>query len=475
MVAATGFVCVQSRIPPHRAFGDCWEYWYQVESLARHSSPDLRPSDRSAVDAVAAELGLEPSPVIPHAYVATQDDRWYGVHFWAYALSAVPARLVLGEVGGSILTSLRVTNAVWLVIGVGFALFGSRAPVRERSALVGLATIGPTIWYVGWNGAELFSWTFVLVAVVAYRDGRYSLAAFTAAMAAIQNPPAGLFAGAAVIAAFLVGRWRPVTWTMIGTAIGLVPYAFYGFHYGQPNLIVGGPEYVGIRNLSWARTWGLATDLNHGLLPFQPGLVLLVIVGTVGLLRRPTPHRLLLLVATAAMALGCQVAHNWNSACEGAQRYLVWLLPAFAAVAVEGLGRRWGRAVAASVGLHVVLLVVHQVNGVRDSAHLSHTPIADWVLNHCPWLYWPEHEVFVERTNNADGWPYRPARLPIGFVRPQDGFVSKLLVDPATVSRVGERYHVEPFYAAELVRLATSERGLFYVHPPPAAVRYRAP
>ncbi len=474
-VAVAGFVWVQAGIPPHRAYGDCWEYWYQVESLARHGTPELRPADRAAVDTAAAELGLESSPLAPHAYERTPDGRLYGVHPWAYALSAVPARLALGAAGGPMLASLRVANALWVAAAVGVALFGSRAPLRERFALVGLATIGPAVWYLDWAGAELYSWSLGLMAVVAYRDRRYPLAALAAGLAAIQNPPAGLFAAAAVLAAASAGRWRSAAWAVAGAAVSLLPYAFYQYHYGQPSLIVNGPEYAGVRNVSWARTWGLATDLNHGLLPYQPGLLLLALFGAIRIVLRPTRHRLLFLAGAAAMGLSCQVAHNWNSACEGLQRYLVWMLPAVAAVAVEGLGGRWGKVVAVVVGLHAVLLIAHQASGLREAAHLSQTPAAEWMLTHYPELYRPDFETFVERTNNADGWPYRSAPLPLGFVRPADGSVSKLLVDPATADRLGDRYDVDPAHVAELVRRAAGERGLFFAHPPRGAVHFRPP
>ena len=86
---------------PDRVNGDAWEYWYQAESFHRHGSPELWPEDVAAVNGEAHRLGLGAAPVEPYAYATAPDGRMYGVHFWAYALSAVPAEEYLRRTGGS--------------------------------------------------------------------------------------------------------------------------------------------------------------------------------------------------------------------------------------------------------------------------------------------------------------------------------------------------------------------------------------
>jgi hypothetical protein len=387
-------------------------------------------------------------------------------------MCGVPAKAGLRWAGKSELLWPVVSNALWLLLAVGIALFGSRAPVGERLALVGLAASGPGWQYVGWPGSELFSWAFVLIAVVAFRDRRYGWAGLGAGLAALQNPPIILFGAFAVAAAARERRWRTALGAVAGTAVGLIPYAFYQYHFGKPNLIAA--DLARTEYISWCRTWSQIADLNQGLVPFVP---LLVVGGAAGALRglyTRTPGTLFLVGATVAVAVGTQVSRNWNSGCDGVQRYLVWLIPLVAGVAVTGIGNRralWGLA-AAAVVVHGGLIAVYAETGVLARGYLGHTRLAEWALVHCPELYWVEPEIFVERTQHTDNWPMTPARFPVAFIRP-DGTVSKMLLDAESVERVAEVFETSPTYLMELRSRAAGRAEPFYAHPPHGTVRVR--
>ena len=327
--------------------------------------------------------GMDPPPEHPYAYVATPDGRWYGVHFWAYALSAVPAAEYLERTGGSKLLAPRVTNAAWFVLAIGMTLFGSSAPVGQRLALAGLAAVGPVVWYLTWPGAEVFSWALVLIGVVAYRDRRYGWAGLAAGLAATQNPPAAFLGAAAVLAAAWERDWRSAVAAAAGSAVSLVPFAFFQYHFGKPNLIAA--EFATTDSITWVRTWGLATDLNQGLFPYAPLLVVGAAVGAVRLAFLRHVRGLLLVAAGVAMAVGVQVAHNWNSDCVGLQRYLVWMIPLAAGVAVEGLsGWRPGAFAVVAVVAHAVILYgIHRTEAIQ-AGYLTHTAMAEWVLTSPP-------------------------------------------------------------------------------------------
>jgi hypothetical protein len=416
------------------------------------------------------------SPEAPYAYMQTPDGLWFGQHFWLYALSTVPAKVCLEWSGETSLLAPALTNAVWYLLAIGVALFGPSAPVGQRAALVALSGAGPVIWYLPWPGAEIFSWSLALIAVVTYRDRRYVWAGLAAGLAATQNPPVILLGGVAVLAALADRRWRVAVGAAAGTAVGLVPYAFFQYHFGAPNLIMIGAEYAGVRNLSWVRTVGFVTDFNQGLLPYLPVLVVGMLVGTVRMVYTRNRNGLLLVASGLGMALGTEVSHNWNSSCFGLQRYLVWMIPVAAGVAVVGIGgcrRMWLIAVAAVVTHTAIELAYERYKGLRGG-ELDHTGVAEWVLTYCPRLYWAEPEVFVERGQHRDGWPYRPADFPIVFAR-EDGTVSKMLLGPEDVEKVPLRFEVAPDFLAGLRQRAANESTLFYVHPPHGAVRERPP
>jgi hypothetical protein len=174
--------------------------------------------------------------------------------------------------------------------------------------------------------------------------------------------------------------------------------------------------------------------------------------------------------------VGTQVSQNWHSGCDGLQRYLVWVLPLFAGVAVTGIGGRWrlwAFAVVAALA-HVATLEQHQQPERYPGGYLDHTRTAKWVLTHCPRLYWAEQEIFIERTRHGDDWPGTPSDFPLAFVRP-DGTVSKMLLAPADVEKTAARFDVDPGYMEQLRSQAARETGLFYAHPPHGAVRAKLP
>jgi hypothetical protein len=453
--------------------GDIWEHWLIAESFDRHGSPELRDEDIPPVYGAAARLGQGDPPPRPHAYETAPDGRRYGVHFWAYAMCGVPAKAFLRWTGRDELAWPGLSNAVWFLLALGVVLFASAAPVRERLALAGLAAAGPGWVYVGWPGSELFSWAFLLIAVFAYRDRRYGWSGLAAGLAALQNPPSILFGGVALLAAARERRWRSAAATCLGVAVGLLPYAFFQFHFGKPNLIA--KDFARLEYISWMRTWSQFADLNQGLLPFAPVLLVAFAFGAVRVALARDVRGLLLLAGAAAVAVGTQVSRNWNSSCDGLQRYLVWLIPLLAGVAVQGLGN--GRVLwvlaALAVAVQGALVPVYRETGALERGYLGHTAMAEWALVHTPALYWAEHEVFVERTRRDDNWPMTPSPFPVAFVRP-DGTVSKMLLDAGGVENVARVYEVDPGYLEQLRAEAAGRTDPFYAHPPRGAVRVRA-
>jgi hypothetical protein len=463
--------------PPWLA-GDIWEHWLIAESFDRHGTPELfQDEDTVPVYAEAARLGLPKPPVIPHAYLPTPKGRIFGVHFWGYAMCGVPVKAYLRWSGRSELAWPGLLNAIFFLLAVGITLFVSTAPVGERLALAGLSIAGPGWLYVGWPGSELYSWAFILIAVVLFRDRRYGWSALACALASLQNPPLLVFGGITFLMALRERRWLSAVGTILGTVVGLIPYAFFYYHFGKPSPIAA--DFARTAYISWCRTWSQLTDLSQGLLPFVPLLVFGFGYAAVRIVIRRDLRALLLLGATIAVAVGTQVSRNWNSGCDGLQRYLVWLIPLLAGVVVYGFRNRcalWVFTVC-EVLVHSALLPIYQETNARDEGYLGHTAMAKWVLNHCPELYWAEPEVFIERTRHDEiDWAKPWESIPAGYARP-DGTVSKLLLDAQSVEKVPTTFEVEEAYLAALRAEAASRSDpaeQFYVHPPRGAVRVKA-
>lgn len=450
--------------------GDGMEYWYTVESLARHLSPELREDDEFAVNArfpgpaatltdPATAIDIPPYPAT--GYADTRDGRRYAAHFWAYSLSAVPARWLLGAVGGDPMASLQLANAAWFLLALFVVLFAWDVPWPKKLAFVALAFVGPAIAYLPYTGAEAFTWANAVLAVVALDNKKYARCSLFACLGATQNPPLALLGVAAVGLAAAKRQWKDAGLAALAGLVAVVPMAFYFAHFGKFSLIAGAATSTA--NIGLERTLSMIFDLNQGLAGYVP---LLPLAALIGLLLGRSRVQFAVAVAVVGMMLMAQTQTNWNGGAAGLHRYLVWMIPLFAWVAADGLGRRTAIAFAAGVFvIHLPLLAAFPTDRL---SYLEQRPLARWVLNQVPQLYSPPAEVFVERQLHSE-FADPVAELPVGFARPH-GTVTKLLVVNGCESRLSRYFVVSPEYLPELLaRIAEAETPT-YLHPPRGAV-----
>ncbi len=475
---------------PFARNGDGWEYLVTLESLDRHASFDIRDDDIAAALARVKPDDLAGQPITfeagmgmytreannPDAYRTTAAGVRYPLHFWLYPVVAYPAKLGLRLVGGQELNALRVTNGGLFLFGLGMLLFASKPGWERRVSLAVLVGVTPVVWYLPFTGAEVFSFGLIAAAMACYDRERYGLAALLAGLAATQNPPLVLVAGVCMLAALWRRKWGQSGWAVLGTGAAFLPVAFYLLTFGRPGLI--SDEHTNTKYIGLDRTLCLLFDLNIGLLPYVPLLVVAVAAAGLRLLLKFDVRALLIGAAVAGMLLGVQVQVNWNSDCRGMMRYLVWMLPPLAWIAAEGLPRWWlaGLAAAGTLASGWVLLY----DPPSNENYLEHRPLARWVMTKAPNLYNPQHEVFVERQIHNDdayrldavaGAPadYRVA-LPLGFGR-DNGEITKILANRESAKRLTQRFVISPEYLPTLLAAAEASETPIYIHPPKRTVR----
>lgn len=465
-VAVLAYVAVRTPVRD----GDGMEYWYTVESLARHLSPELREDDELAVNArfpgPAATLSdpnaaIDIPPYPATGYAETRDGRRYAAHFWAYSLSAVPARWLLAAVGGNPMVSLQLTNAAWFLFALFVVLFAWDVPWPKKLVFVALAFVGPAIASLPYTGAETFTWANAVLAVVALDRKKHARCSLFACIGATQNPPLALLGVVAVGLAAVSRQWKDASLAALAGLVAVVPMAFYFAHFGKLSLIAGAATSTA--NVGLERGLSMIFDLNQGFAGYVP---LLPLAALVGLLMGRSRARFGVAVATIGMMLMAQTQTNWNGGAAGLHRYLVWMIPLFAWVATDGLGRVGPVVFAAGVlVIHIPLLTLFPTDRL---SYLEQRPLARWVLNQVPQLYSPPVEVFVERQLHSE-FADPVAELPVGFARPH-GNVTKLLVVKGCESRLSRYFVVSAEYREELLaRIAEAETPT-YIHPPRGAM-----
>ena len=467
LLLAAGLVAWAVGTKPDR-YGDGHEYLLMTEALTRHRDPALTPDVLDAVQVATQKQGIDFVSPPDSGFFLAHNARRYSWHFWAYPLSAVPARVWLEWVGGDPLRALQLTNVGWYLLAVGVAGFAGVGPPVRRAGYLLLTCVGPAVWYLPFTGAEVFTWTLVVSAFVFLDRRQYAVAAFAAGLGATQNPLAALFVAAVVGASLREWSARITLTAAVAGSVCLAAPTFYWWHFGVPSLIAADP-HLNSGRVTWAKSLGLLADPNYGLLPFAPGLVLLAAAGLWPSLRRQPLVTATLLGAMAVAGLLAQGMIHWNGAAMGPHRYLLWLSPPLAWVAANGLAARprlgWaalGLAVVVQAGI-LVAAAPERLDYIRPNA------LARFIWRKAPWLNDPDPQVFLVRNTGCEK-PAAEFKPPVGFVA-RYGVVTKLLLTPETVPLLPVRFHVDPAYLAEVERAAAGRTGFFYLHPPKDAVR----
>jgi hypothetical protein len=394
--------------------GDGPEYYLMSESLLRHLSPDARPEDLQSLTERAARWHLYVNfDALSQGYFEAANASRYSYHFWGYSLLTVPARALLRLVGANDLKGAQITNALVFLYALHQALFATALPRRAALGLGLLALFSPAVWFVLWTHPEAFCFALVLLALVWARAGRRHLPILAVALAAMQNPPLLLLLVPLWVRGCLApGRlridWRAALKASLAALPIVLPPLFFFVRFGTPSVIARNSASASL--VSLRRALELFFDLNLGLLPYAPLILVLFLVGLLLSCRSWARARVAWssVIVLLAMALASSATTNWNHGTAGPSRYTIWMLPlllmgvaeAYAAALYGGSTRARGMWTAAVVlAISFQILIVFSRGGLRQSSDwIAHSYAARFVLRHAPAWYNPSPAIFVERT-----------------------------------------------------------------------------
>ncbi len=448
-------------------YGDAPEYLLMAESLFRHGSPELREGDLFAVTRAFERYGIE---FPPHGrllgYYKSEDEQRFSYHFWAYSAATLPVRLLLSPLGLDPLKAPQVTNALLMAATLLVVLLFAPLGEPHKLLLNALLYLSPALWFILWPHPEVFSFAFTAIALVLFLRRSFGGAVLCVAVAALQNPQLSLllaffwakgamelrlgWRGGLLVNAAVPWR-RALAMTLPALVVTIHPL-FYYWHFGTPSIVAD--EATSLGKLSVSRALGLLFDLNLGLLPYIPVALLayLVAVGRSGWRERRVTSTVQLFAVLSAILLANTLQWNYNHGTSGPSRYVIWLLPIiFFGLIGEARGRGW--LVTATLAVLVQLGVVWSRGGfVPPYDYLRHSPVAAFVLDHAPWLYSPDYEVFIKRTLHVEG---QPTQGP--YVYKVDGRCRKVLARRDHEQKVREQCgsvpeRYLPFFRAKVSR-----------------------
>jgi hypothetical protein len=426
--------------------GDVDEYALTTIAIADHGSADIRLADvahaRTLLPPSYDPLwdlighGIADGRAVPKpGFVRDNAGQVRALHFFAYPALAAPSLKLFEAVGVPPSKCFQAVNLA-LVFVLGAALLRLFGDARRALAGVAAFLLCGGFLYASWSSPEAMSAAALLAALAFACTGAPLAAGLLAGLAAMHNPPIGLFCVFAPLLQRATGMpWRealaPRNLSRLGLAgvLAALPIAWSMYTFGEPSVIAkhaASPELASLMRLQ-----SLFFDLSQGMLIGVPALMAAVAFWCAR--RAPVPA-LLAVAFAVAMAAPALVTQNWNSAAAGMMRYAFWCAMPLLFVFLWEL-----RAMVRLPVLGLAALVLVQAGALhlgRRYGNLDFNPVARAVLLHAPAWYDPEPEIFYERVAHVESYPNLAT---VAVYRGKDGAVRKTLLhssNPAAAAAI---------------------------------------
>jgi hypothetical protein len=402
MASLTAVLIAASADSNPRRVGDGAEYLVMALNLSRLHPPALSVDEkRELVDRLAVTPGFRISTLDQPLVGA--DGRQDFPHFWLYPLVVAPVLAVVNGLG------LHPNHAFTIVNGLLLLLLSWWFVKGHRAIAAALLVAGPLIWWIDKAHAEVFLFIMIAGAIVIV-DHAPVLALVAAGLAAAQNSGAlVVLAGLAIYV--LVYQRRNATFIALAAAVAMaaLPPLYYVWHLGTWSPLAETVErgMPGLRAVLTA-----LIDLNLGLVPYAPLLVVLALVG-IKAQRRRTLVLVAALFATLLIVLSRPLNLNHGGS-PGISRYALWLLACLTPLVAHGaesLERR--RPLLMAIFLMTVVAMSWYSFRPEAVDRGGGTPSmgATMVWTRWPSLENPLPEVFAERASGVDGEPPVPIAI----------------------------------------------------------------
>ena len=456
--------------------GDAFEYLYMTQAFQNHWTPNVTTQDFASSEGAIAQNQI-PAPQYPNSgFFLTASGLQFSYHFWLYPLVVVPVKILLEAMGFNGLLAFQATNVLLFLSSLWSAAILARLDLGRRIAFTAFLALNPALWYLQWWSPEIFSYSFVIFALVAGTRKQYAVATVLAAFAATQNSPLLFLVGHFMMLGIFDGwpkgaRAQFFHLVQFGLAFlpAALPYLFYLYFYQVPSLILANES--GWKMIHHQKFLDFFLDWNMGILPYMPALLFLFILGTVKAVLCRSYRSLILVVMILVAVLSTTQTHNWNSDCAGLMRYATWMTPWMAFVILQEISLAGKWRVAWWGGLAFQCIVLASFGGVvANISYVRMTPMAALALNHAPGWYSPYPETFIERTRHQE------IKANFAFYAAPNGSIRKILVDSASFQQFAAlqniAYQVQsPTILNQMAAVMGDSEGLRYFDFPDQTVR----
>jgi len=415
--------------------GDGVEYALQVEAWLNHRSMDIREEDFFSTAyfyggdiAQGAKERLQIDG--EYKYIALNGNR-YAPHFGGYSALVSQINLLFKVCRLDPANSFALVNGLLYFAAIMTVFWGARMAYEKKIYLLLLLIINPAVFYLVWPHPEVYSFAFTIMGLVFFYRKQHKISIFLISMAAMQN--IGLmFLGMAIG----LDYWKKIIRNFfrsennnkilfVDTVKLFVKYIIdiliAGICY-MPGLLPVIHTWVNFKKINLVATvamenqyllekvWAYWTDLNLGIMPYMPLVVVIFFLQMILLLGKKPWDVFLHVLAVGGIYYVLSHQIQINSDMDAMMRYNVWVVPILLFFVVyNGDVFSWAVWFKRGIGISLVMtvLVMNLSNGLKFGiinvfGSLEFAPWTTAVLKYAPDLYQPYHGIFISRTLNYE-------------------------------------------------------------------------
>jgi hypothetical protein len=382
--------------------GDGHEYLGMTCSFFNHFTPDLRGEDIVLRDYVENKNNIHfPEKYNYGGYFKSLHGAYYSYHFWAYSLFNLPVFSFLHYFNLNELRCFQITNSLLLILSLGFIVYFASLNKLQKVWFFLLCAFNPVLFYIGWSHPEVFSYSFVIIAITFALQKKYYLAVMCSSIASLQCPPIVILTLYLLISGLKLSYERyhsgEAFRLLMFSSVSILPYIFYYVNYHKFSLIAG--RSAKIESISINKILSIFFDPNFGIIAYMPIILILALLKFAFDVKNKKTFALTIWAVIMLMATIYATQGNWNPGIMYIHRYTIPMIPLLILMSVKVFEHRPKiNTILLTIALiSMVCTVSYFLYEYDESNHLSFSGLANTILINTPDIYNPHPEIFTER------------------------------------------------------------------------------
>lgn len=453
-------ILIYSSVNAPIPIGEWDDYSLPVASIISEHSFSISEKDIIIYKEIFPEWSdyIEHYELSPYKTKAGKEMTWY---FPVYSIVCIPFVLLLNLLRIPTIYAFPYTNLALLMVALSVIWRYLNVNVKRKMLLIAVLSINPIVFYTNWASAEMFIYSLLIVTFVFWYNRWYKRAAVFVSVAGMMNPTI-MITGIIMIVEYMVivlktkkksvgwkdfirSNWRKVFAYGCCYVISLIPMLYNYYNIGYINLTASLSGFTQGKESTLARFISYLFDLNYGIFPYFPILLIVAIVMIIPAILHKHWRYLEWICVFALNVLLYSIMTHINCGMSGIARYNTWgSLSLLFSVCLffdeilytKRIIRIVKKAFIVSICITGVIVFWYGPNIASNTHSSYYTPMAEWMLDNAPSLYNPLYSTFSVRTTHKERYNYG---LPIVYTA-KDGYCRKILATKENINELKQKY-----------------------------------